>query len=260
MEKTKIMPTQKKTYVKSALFLRRFSVIVAHYLNMMGVYPNQVVLFRVFVFGGAAMALFFQESYVLNLCGLGMIFLCYFFDLVDGDLARNYNKKTDQWKFLDEELDSVVVMSLVLTFALKFSFGGYETIYVLAWYLALYGIIGSSKMTNFFKWRFDVNCVGGHDKIESASKLKERDRWSEFFYQLTTPKNFLLSLFSNFRYFLLVGVLTNHMEIAVLLFAIAINIRWILLFIAVGWFYTHRDWPERKVKLFAVMKEIERVE
>lgn len=96
MEKTKIMPTQKKTYVKSALFLRRFSVIVAHYLNMMGVYPNQVVLFRVFVFGGAAMALFFQESYVLNLCGLGMIFLCYFFDLVDGDLARNYNKKTDQ--------------------------------------------------------------------------------------------------------------------------------------------------------------------
>lgn len=105
-----------------------------------------------------------------------------------------------------------------------------------------------------------MNCVGGHDKIESASKLKERDRWSEFFYQLTTPKNFLLSLFSNFRYFLLVGVLTNHMEIAVLLFAIAINIRWILLFIAVGWFYTHRDWPERKVKLFAVMKEIERVE
>ncbi len=260
MSAPQIRKTQKKTFSQTALFLRKFSVIVAHYLNMVWINPNQVVLFRVFVFGGLSMWLFFSASYMYNVLWIGTIFLCYFFDLVDGDLARNYNKKTDQGKFLDEELDSVVVTSLVLTFALKFYFMGYEPLYVVGGITALFGIIGSSKMTNFFQGRFNTNCVGGNDVIEQTTQAKSWDLRSEFFYQLVTPKHVLMTLFSNFRYYLLIGVVTNSMHIAVLLYAIAINLRWMMLFICVWWYYTNRAWSERNVKLFEAMKAIERIE
>lgn len=130
MDNKNIQKTQKKTYVKSALFLRKFSVIVAYYLDKLGIQPNRVVLFRVFVFGSSACILFFQPSYWLNVLGMGAIFLCYFFDLVDGDLARNHNKKTDFGKFLDEELDSVVVTSIILTFVLKFYYYHHTPIFM----------------------------------------------------------------------------------------------------------------------------------
>lgn len=253
-----IQKTKKVTYWKLWLFLRKFSVIVAHYCNKVGITPNQVVLWRVFLFWGASIYLFYSDLYLYNIAGIWTIFLCYFFDLVDGDLARNYNMKSDLWKFLDEELDSVVVTWLVLTFACKFYFWWYESIYVVWWILALFGIIWSTKMTNMYQARFWINCVSWHNDIEEALKKEDRDTMSEFIYQLITPKNFFLSLFSNFRYYLLFGVISGYIHIAVLLFAIAITIRWITLFITITQYYAFRDTKKTHVALFKIMNTLER--
>lgn len=206
------------------------------------------------------MYLLYSDLYLYNIAGIWTIFLCYFFDLVDGDLARNYNMKSDLWKFLDEELDSVVVTWLVLTFACKFYFWWYESIYVLWWIVALFGIVLSTKMTNMYQSRFWINCVWWHNDIEEALKKDDRDTMSEFIYQLVTPKNFFLSLLSNFRYYLLFWILSWYIHIAVLIFSFAITVRSIILFIAITQYYWFRDSNHTTVSLYKVMKTLERIE
>ncbi len=215
---------------------------------------------RVFIFWWVSIYLFSSELYRCNVLWLFTIFLCYFFDLVDGDLARNHDMKTDLGKFLDEELDSFVVTWLVLSFAIKFYFLDYTSLYVYWGMFALFGIIWSAKMTNMFQGRFDINCVSWNSVLEERIKKKEWDTPSEFFYQLVTPKNFLLSFFSNFRYYLLFWILSWEIHIAVLLFAITINIRWILLFICVTKYYGFRDTGKPALALFKAMKELEKKE
>lgn len=243
-----------------SIFLRKFSVIIAYYLNKLGIHPNHVVLFRVFIFWWISIFLFSSELYRYNLLWLFTIFLCYFFDLVDGDLARNYNMKTDLGKFLDEELDSFIVTWIVLSFAIKFYFLDYASLYVYGGMFALFGIIWSAKMTNMFQAIFDISCVSWNNLLEESIKKKNRDRLSEFFYQLVTPKNFLLSFFSNFRYYLLFWILSGYIHIAVLLFSIAINLRWIVLFIVVTKYYTFRDTGKPTLALFNAMKKLEKSE
>lgn len=255
-----IQKSKKITFSTMSRFLRKYSVVIAYYLHKIGIHPNQVVLFRVFVFWWLSVYLFFSELYIANLLWLVTIFLCYFLDLVDGDLARNHNMKTDYGKFLDEELDSVVVTWLVCTFAIKFYILWYPPEYILGGIFALFGIIWSSKMTNMYQARFNINCVSWNELVERSIEKKTRDPTSEFFYQLVTPKNFLLSFFSNFRYYLLFWILSWYIEIAVSLFALAINIRWVVLFISIAWYYSQRDAQQFTVQLFHDMQKLERLE
>ena len=89
-----IQPTQKPQFTKLSIFLRKISVVIAYYLNILHVSPQHVVFFRVFVFGGIAIYCFYSSNYIYNLIGLCFIVLYYIFDLVDGDLARNHNMVT----------------------------------------------------------------------------------------------------------------------------------------------------------------------
>jgi phosphatidylglycerophosphate synthase len=256
--KAHIKQTQKRQFSFVTLFLRKWSVVVAYYLNKVGITPHQVLFFRVIFFGWGSLPLFYSENYIYNLIGLFLITLCYFFDLVDGDLARNHDQVTPLWGFLDGNFDAIVLNSIILTFTLKFYNHWYESLYVMAWTIILYGTIFSSKMTELFQNHFKIGCGQWSDIIENFLRDHTFDRRSVFFYRLITPKGFPFSLLSNFRDYLLVGILFHAMPYAILGFAIAINIRWILLFIMVACYYRWISTDTGRIELFRLMKQSEK--
>lgn len=161
-----IKKSAKRQFPLLSRILRKYSVIVAYYLNKMGITPLQVLFFRVFVFGGLSLFCFYSTDYTYNILGLVLIALCYFFDMVDGDLARNHDQVTKLGWFLDANFDAVVVNSIVLTFTLKFLGAGEDQIFIIAGIMILYGTIFSSKMTELFLNHFSVGCGQGSDVIE----------------------------------------------------------------------------------------------
>jgi hypothetical protein len=51
MKTAEIQKTKKRQFTGFSIFLRKISVVIAHYLNELGITPNQVSIFRVVVFG-----------------------------------------------------------------------------------------------------------------------------------------------------------------------------------------------------------------
>ncbi len=243
--------SQKVVFGSQKILARRFSVIIAHYCDRLCIFPNQITLFRVFILGSLSIFLFYSQSYVFNIIGLFVLLLSHFLDDVDGDLARNHDKKSELGKFLDGNLDAVLLNVIILTFVLKIFFEWDSDILVLWGFFALFGVIMSTKMTAMFQASFDIDCVEGNEKIEQHLGTQPFDRMSTFIYGLLTPKTFLLWLFSNFRYYLLVGVVFQIMPLCIGLYALAINMRWILLFISLAFFYKGLG-KTRKLSLFSL--------
>lgn len=252
-----IQKTQKRQHTKFSKFLRSISVVVAYYLNILHITPHQVLFFRVFIFGGLSLYLFYSDNYMYNLLGLFFIILCHFFDLVDWDLARNHDQVTKMWGFLDMNFDAVVLNSVILIFILKFLNSGVDNLYIIAGIMILFGTIFSSKMTELFQNQFRINCNQWNVLIEEYLEKNKFDYISSFFYRLITPKGFPFSLLSNFRDYLLVGIIFGIMPIAILCFAIAINIRWITLFIMISIYYHGIDHNNRSIKIYNILKQYE---
>lgn len=243
--------SQKIVFGSKKILARRLSVIIAHYCDRLCIFPNQITLFRIFILGSFSIFLLYSQSYIFNLAGLFVLLVSHFLDDVDGDLARNHNKKSELGKFLDGNLDAVLLNVIILTFVLKIFFEWDSHIFVLWGFLALFGVIMSTKMTAMFQATFEIDCVEGNEKIEKWLKTTAFDTWSTFLYGLLTPKTFLLWLFSNFRYYLLIGVVFQIMPLCMWLYALAINMRWIILFLSLAFFYKWLG-KTRKLSLFSL--------
>jgi phosphatidylglycerophosphate synthase len=255
-EISKIQPSKKRQFSFVTITMRKWSVVVAYYLSKIGITALQVLFFCVIVFWGGSLFFFYSNNYIYNFIGLFLIALCHFLDQVDGDLARNHDKVTKVWGFLDGNFDAVVLNSIIFTFTLKFLNNDIDSMYVIAGFSILFGTIFSSKMTALFDNHFHIGCGMGSDRIEEYIKTKKLDWRSNFMYRLITPKWFPFSFLSNFRDYLLLGVLCDGMPIAILGFAIAINIRWIALFIMTALYYHGIDRNYHgKIAIFYLLNE-----
>lgn len=250
----KVKATQKITHSRISLFLRKFSVHVAKYLHDRWVEPHQVVYGRTILLWVSSLYLLYQNNYLLQICWLIFIVLNSFFDMVDGDMARNYDKKTAYGGFLDEWLDGVLLNTVIFTFCIKFILQWYESTYIIWAAAALFWIIWSTKINRILEYEFWINCISGNNQIEAVVKEKRFGRMSTLFYEFMTPKNLFLSLFSNFRYYLLFWIIFQYIHLAVLIYWIAINIRWIVLFIALARYYKGVTLPTRSIYLFERMQ------
>ncbi len=157
-----IEKTKKIDFDSFTIFLRKYSVITAHFCNYLWLTPNEVTVMRVIIFWVWSCILLFLENYWLNILWLLFLFLYYFFDLVDWDLARNYNKKTLLWKFLDENLDAFILNFIIFTLSLKILIFNYGDIYVIWGLLALFWSILWTKMWNIIENNFSISCVEGN--------------------------------------------------------------------------------------------------
>lgn len=250
--------TQKRHFNFETIVLRKFSIRIAYGLSKLGITALQVLFFRIFALGGGSLFFFYAEDYSYNLIGLGLIAACYVLDLVDGDLARNYDRVTKVGGFLDGNFDAVILNSIILTFTFKFLLGGEPAWYVASGIGILFGTIFSSKMTEHFQNKFRIDCGQGSDAVEEYLKTGTLDFRSRFFYGLITPKGYPMNWLSNFRDYLLVGILFGIMPYVMAAFAIAINFRWIALFGMLGTYYAGIDSENRSVKLFEIFKQSEK--
>ena len=234
------------------VILRKFSVKIAGYLNLLGFYPNQITLIRVFLFWVGASILFYVEDYVLNLLWLWFLFLYFFFDLVDWDLARNHNKKSDLWRFLDENLDLIVLNVIIFSLTLKMLSHGYSNLYVIWGMLALLGWIVGLRLWLYLQYCLNINCVEWNPLIEQYLSDKKLDFFSKFFYWLIVPRSLFDHFFSSFRYFLLIGVFTWFIHVALLIYGVASILRGLLLFVFISLYC--RDNQDNKLIIFSLIQ------
>ncbi len=228
----KIKKTEKTDFSLPIQIMRKSSVVLAYHLDKFWIYPNQVTIFRFVIFGLWASLLLFSDNYFLNLLSIIFLVINMFFDLVDGDLARNHDKKSELGKFLDENMDAIILNTILLSLTLKFFLLG-NTIGLIWWIFSLYWLIFSSRMGEYFMYTYKINCVESNPELEKAFTKwnKKIDFISYYFKELLVPKNLLLSLHSNFRNYLIIGVVFNIMPICLAIFGFFISLRWFVLFI-----------------------------
>jgi phosphatidylglycerophosphate synthase len=238
------MQSEKKDLDMQVKLLRQFSVRLADVAYQLHLKPNHITLFRFFIFGiGAAICLFFG-GYLLNILALLLIFLSFLGDLVDGDLARRHDLKTSLGAALEENLDSVLLSILVL--AISLNLYSHHNPNAVAGFFCLFAQTFSKYYTSVFKQRFQIDCVESHPLLERYRSKKETDNYTKFHGELLAPKNPVLSLFSNFRYYLVIGVLTNHLPESFSVYTAMLNLRWVmLLFLTVS--YSRPNHKPRKI-------------
>lgn len=254
---THIQPSKKRQFQSVTKLLRKYSVIVAHYANQLHIRALHVLFFRTFVIAFLSLFCFYSDSYGINLLWLLLIAIAYFLDFVDGDIARNHNQVTEVGGFLDGNLDVLILNIIIFVFTLRFLEDGEPHVFVIWGIFALFGTILSAKMTTLFEYKFSIGCGQGSDIIEKHIQTNKLDRMSQLFYELITPKRFIFSLLSNFREYLLIGIIFGIMPYTLFLFSIAINIRWIVLFTMVAVYYNTKN-DNTKIQLFELMKQSEK--
>lgn len=221
------MKSEKKDLDEQVKFLRRLSVKIADLAYQIGIKPNQITLFRFFVLGGSATVLLCFNNMFFNLAAVLLLFANFMLDLVDGDLARRHNLKSQLGGALEENLDSLLLSLLVLAISISMYISNSPI--AVAGLVCLFAQIFSKHYTDLYKQRFDIDCVESNPALEVIRNNGNVSTWTRIFIELLAPKNIIFSLFSNFRYFLLVGVVLNRLPESFLAYTIAINIRWIML-------------------------------
>lgn len=214
--------------------LRYLSLNVAKICNKLRISPNFLTITRFFILGCGAAILLFLGGYFYNLLALIFLLTNFFFDLVDGDLARNFGKKTKLGSFLDEYLDTIVINLVLLGITMNL-FSSDNPLK----YLSLIAISGqalSAKVADIYKEKFGISCVTLHPKF--AIQRKKIDKTSVVLIELLSPRHIYFSIFSTVRYYLILGILFNILPLTISVYAIAINLRWITLFIALCLYYS----------------------
>lgn len=253
-----IEKTKKIDFDSFTIFLRKYSVITAHFCNYLWLTPNEVTVMRVIIFWVWSCILLFLENYWLNILWLLFLFLYYFFDLVDWDLARNYNKKTLLWKFLDENLDAFILNFIIFTLSLKILIFNYGDIYVIWGLLALFWSILWAKMWNIIENNFSISCVEGNKIIDSYYSHNKIELASKLIYWFMVPKTFLDQLLTTFRYYIIIGIVLDRVGIFLLISWVMSILRWIILFLIIARYYSSKD-KYTSISLFRLMKEQENI-
>ena len=241
MKETLTSQSAKKDLDPVVRSLRRFSVIVADTAFKLHLRPNQITLFRFFVFGGAAAAFLFFGGYTNNVIALVFVALGFFFDLVDGDLARRHNMKSNYGAQLEANLDSILLSILILSIATNAVMSHSNLAFV--GIIVFFSQIFSMHFSDLLKSKFDIDCVESNPRIEKLRKDNQVSFKNRFIIELMAPKNFAYSLFSNFRYYLVVGIFTNHLHQALLMYSVMLTLRWIILLLVTLKYAKSQDTP-----------------
>lgn len=233
--------------------IRSMSVGVAKILNSIGISPNAVTVSRFFIFVCGAVVCFFIGGYFYNFLGLLLMLGSAFFDLVDGDLARNFNKKTKLGAILDTYFD-IISINLILTAITLNLFSSENPLR----YFSLFAIVGqvlSTEISKFYEDSFGITCVKiKSPDIERMVNNNRVDPASNILIELLSPSNFFSLLFSTMKYYLIAGILFGILPITIAIYSIAINFRWMTLFIVLCRYYATPT--DKKKYLFKTFESI----
>ena len=233
--------------------LRNLTARVAEIFNAMGISPNAVTISRFFIFVCPAVICFFIGGYFYNFLGLFLILVSAFFDLVDGDLARNFNKKTKLGEILDKYFDIISINLILAAITLNLFLSENPLRY-----FSLFAIVGqvlSVEVSKFYEDNFGITC--GKIRSSDIELMVNKNRVnlaSNILIELLSPSHIFFLLFSTMKYYLIAGILFGILPITIALYAIAINFRWITLFIVLWRYYSTPT--DKKKYLFKTLETI----
>jgi phosphatidylglycerophosphate synthase len=248
------MESEKKDLDAPVRILRKLSVRLADLSYRHKIKPNQITLFRFFALGIGAAACLFLGGYLLNVIALILLFLGFIADLVDGDLARRHNLTSALGAALEENLDGILLNLLILAISLNLYL--HTSPFAWAGFVCLFAQIFSRHYTNLFKERFQIDCVEGNPIFDKVRDAKDCDWFTRLCADLIAPKRVIYSLFSNFRYYLIVGVLINKLPESLLIYTVMINLRWLIL-LGLMIKYASRSSHESQYQIFQTLERLE---
>src|SRR3989338_2970162 len=85
---------------------------------------NQITIFNFLIFVPVACFLFLKGGFTSNIFGLIAIIIYSFFDLVDGEVARQKNMQSALGQWLDLGLDSILQTLIMFSIAANILLGG----------------------------------------------------------------------------------------------------------------------------------------
>lgn len=252
---SKKLKSTKKQFDGVVIIMRKLSIIIADILNKINVHPNVVSVLRFVFFAIPAFVCFYFGGYIFNLIGLGLLIVNFFFDLVDGDLARLSKKMSKLGVFLEDTIDPVVLNSIL--FAIGLNLIGEGNMFYIIWVLVcFYGQVFSTRSTLIIAARYDIDCIKSSPELEEKIKNAKLSLIERFVLQLMTPRNTFFTLFSQFKYFLIIGVIFDIIPIVFIIYTVLINFRWLSLQFFL--FYLYSKDKHRKDSLANILLEIKK--
>ncbi|MCA9478561.1 MAG: CDP-alcohol phosphatidyltransferase family protein, partial [Nanoarchaeota archaeon] len=145
-------------------FFRKVATPITKVLHNTKVTPNQVTGLAILltILPGY---LFYKDNIYLNLTGIAVLYIIHILDKVDGQLARSKNMTSMKGIFLDGILHNMTIISIYISFSLKF----FENGLLLASFLSVISLI------IIFVGRYNYlnrTYLVGSEKSNEINKLK----------------------------------------------------------------------------------------
>jgi len=219
------------------VFLDKFRRYVADLLATLfaktPITPNQLTLGRFFIAAPVSIYLFSRGDYVLNVIGLFSYISLSILDFVDGALARKTNRSSDVGKFLDDNLDRMLMLMVIFSFFYAGMMSAQGATWQILFVIFLFFFFMLANILEDFTELFNLELRTFHkitDYIFSTGiSPKILDRILSSF--IDVHKNSLTRFCFCISYPLVVGVLVNQLLIIFIFITIMFALRFLVIFL-----------------------------
>jgi phosphatidylglycerophosphate synthase len=218
----------------SALF-RRIAIFLVKFLVKTNITPNQITVFDFVMFVPIIIYFFIKGDYQSNLIALAIMPFVVVIDLIDGALARAKSISTPHGAWLDSSLDTIFQTALFVAVTIGAYNARNEFGLVIFGLVLIFGQNMANYMGFLFERDFGFDGYTGSEKFNSKFRSSENKKLScvdIFLKNIIVPEKFFFIFIFTCRYFLILGILFNRMDLFLITFATTINIRWISMWFA----------------------------
>jgi len=178
------------------LFYRPLGYIIALGSRKLGITPNGITIFSIFV-GVAAGHLFYYNDLIVNIIGIGLLIFAEALDSADGQLARMTNTKSRFGRILDGFGENLWFVSIYLHFCLRLMNDGYS--YSILFFAVICGISHSLQGAMADRYRnYYLYFVYGRDKSEVDGSEQLQKEYAGYSWSNNPVKKFLLRIYINY--------------------------------------------------------------
>lgn len=235
------------------LLLKIFASPVIKFLMNTTITANQVTIANFLFCIPAATYLFFLGGFANNIGGLLLIVLYSFFDLVDGELARQKNMQSALGHWLDVSLDTILQSLIMFAIAANIIMGGGESWRMLA-LVPLFGQGIANVLGMRLTLDFGVDPFAGHRKLDILFNRK-RSAIDSFLRNMLIPTNKVYLYVFTLRLYMFVGILLDMLPMTFVIFGIPILIRSFCLYLLLS---LHYGYPHLAQK-FATLQYLKKM-
>lgn len=219
------------------LIMKKLSDVLVHYLRNTSITPNQITSSNFLIFGPLICYFFIQGGMRNNIIAFVFLVIHSFFDLVDGELARQKNMRSDLGAWLEDSLDNLLQTIVIFSIALNIL-----TNYESSWkYLAILAILGQSlaniyglRLTNLFK----IDPLTGNEELHKYFEKKNGSMIDDFLRNMLVPTQFAYILIFTLRFYVVIGIMFNILPHLFIVFGVFITIRSIMIYMIITLFQT----------------------